>query len=56
MADDDVIFKCPQDTIQGKIYTCDSTVFALKKSSLLKLFKNLSECEAQVKTLKKGSP
>lgn len=53
MADEDIIFKCPADTINGKIYSCDSTVFALKKHSLLKLYGQLRDCKAK-DSLQKG--
>lgn len=53
MADENLIFKCPVDTVGGKIYYCDSTVYALKKSALLDLYEERADCEAEVTRLKK---
>ena len=52
MPDENVIFKCPQDTINGRVYVCDSTVYAMKRSALLQIYRERRECEAEVESLK----
>lgn len=54
LADEDVVFDCPVDTINGRVYVCDSTMKGLSKSALKRIFNGWRECEAENERLKAG--
>ena len=52
LASERLTIKCPCDTIGGKVYFCDSSMYGMSKSALVELYNLLRDCEMENEKLK----